>query len=104
MKRMLSVMVVGLVLAFSVAGVAYGERRVVVNGARMTLDQIQVLEQLHCGPIPNGNYWLNLHSGVWGYAGDPRPVGHISDNCYVPERRPSLSERGMLFSPHDWQK
>jgi hypothetical protein len=104
MKRTLSALIVGLVLALSLAGIAYAERRVVVNGVRMTGAQIHQLEQLRCGPIPNGHYWLNVHSGIWGYAGDPRPQGHISDNCHVPERRPSLSERGMLFSPYDWVK
>jgi hypothetical protein len=104
MKRILSALIVGFVLALSLASIAYAERWVMVNGVRMTIAQIQQLEQLHCGPIPNGNYWLNVQSGIWGYAGDPRPQGHISDNCYVPERRPSLSERGMLFSPHDWLK
>jgi hypothetical protein len=104
MKRTLSAPIVGLVLALSLAEMAYAERRVVVNGVRMSIAQIHQLEQLRCGPIPNGHYWLDVRSGIWGYAGDPRPQGHISDNCHVPGRRPSLSERGMLFSPYDWVK
>ncbi len=82
----------------------FAERRVYVNGQRLTYPQIAYLEQLHCGPIPNGRYWLNGQTGIWGYAGDPRPQGHISNNCYQrqKERRPSLSERGLLFGPSDY--
>lgn len=104
MKTKLITILVGIFLALSFTGMAYGERRVVVNGVRLNNAQIQTLEQWHCGPISNGNYWLNLNTGIWGYAGDPRPMGHISDNCYSQGRRPSLSERGLLFSPRDWLK
>ena len=42
MKRTLSALIVGLVLALSLAGIAYAERRVVVNGVRMTGAQIHL--------------------------------------------------------------
>ncbi len=84
------------------AGIAHAERSVMVNGMRLNEPQISQLEQIHCGPIPNGNYWLDTRTGIWGYAGDPHPQGHVMDNCYNPGRRPSLSERGMLFSPRDF--
>jgi hypothetical protein len=103
MKAQGSRILAGLFVMLSVTGVAYGERYIVVNGTRLNLAQIQQLERFHCGPIPNGHYWLNPNTGIWGYAGGP-PQGHISDNCYNPGRRPSLSERGMLFSPRDWLK
>jgi len=80
----------------------HAERYVVVNGERMSDSQVQALERIHCGPFPNGNYWLNVNTGVWGYAGNATPQGNITDNCYQPQRRPGLSERGMLFSPGDW--
>jgi hypothetical protein len=83
---------------------AHAERYVLVNGQRMSIPQIQALERAHCGPIPNGNYWLDYRTGIWGFAGNPRPQGHIADNCSSPGRRPSLSERGMLFSPRDWTR
>jgi hypothetical protein len=92
--------VMGMILATS--GTAHAERWVVVNGVRLSIPEIQYLEGIRCGPIPNGSYWLDPTSGIWGYAGDPRPQGHIEDNCYRAERRPSLSERGMLFSPRDF--
>ena len=90
------------VLLFTGLGIAYAERFVVVNGYRLSIPDIQNLERIRCGPVPNGRYWLNMWSGLWGYEGNPRPQGHIKDNCYKPQRRPSLSERGMLFSPGDW--
>jgi len=93
-------MIVCLVCSF--LSVAHAERYVVVNGQRLSIPEIQYVEQLHCWPIPNGRYWINLETGIWGYEGNPRPQGHIADNCRHPQRRPSLSERGMLFSPYDW--
>ena len=104
MKSKLSVILIGLFLALHLTGTAYSERRVIVNGERLNNGQIQTLEQWHCGPIANGNYWLNTNTGTWGYAGNPRPMGNIADNCYNPERRPGLSERGLLFGPGDWLK
>lgn len=95
-------LIVGGGLALSYAGIALAERYVVVNGQRQTHEQILALERAHCGPVPNGHYWLNYRNGIWGYAGNPRPQGHIADHCRNPNRRPGLSERGMLFSPHDY--
>ena len=102
MKSKSLLIIAGLVLTLSLAGVAYAERWVVVNRTRLTIPQIEALERVHCGPIPNGHYWLDFRTGIWGYAGDPRSQGHIKDNCYRPERRPSLSERGLLFTPGDF--
>jgi hypothetical protein len=98
-------MVAGLVIAASLMSFvseARAERYIIVNGQRMTLPQIAQLERIACTPIPNGNYWLNTTTGVWGYAGNTRPQGNIRDGCYRQVRRPSLSERGMLFTPYDW--
>lgn len=96
--RVLCALALGLM-----AGTALAERYVVVNGQRLTSAQIAHLERIRCNPIPNGNYWLNMSTGVWGYANNPRPIGHISDPCRgVDTRRPSLSERGMLFGPGDY--
>ena len=86
-------------MLLTMAGAARAERWVVVNGMRMSLEQIQLLEGISCRPIPDGAYWLDPGSGIWGYAGDPRPQGHIKDGCYNSQRRPGLSERGLLYSP-----
>ena len=100
MRRLSFVVLIGSII-LAMTGVARAERWVVVNDVRLSVPEIQYLEGIHCGPIPNGSYWLDTATGIWGYANDPQPQGHIQDNCYNPGRRPSLSERGMLFSPRD---
>lgn len=101
MKTICGLVMIALVLC-SFFSVAYAERYVVVNEQRLSIPEIQVLARLHCGPVPNGRYWINLRTGQWGYAGNPWPQGQVGDNCRNPQPRPSLSERGMLFSPSDW--
>lgn len=71
-------------------------RFVMVNGQRLNTSEIQYLEQLSCNPIPDGRYWLDMRTGIWGYQGGGAQ-GHISDNCST--YRPGLSERGLLYSP-----
>ena len=93
-----------IVLLLSIPATLYAERYVVVNNKRLSEPEILMLERQRCGPIPNGRYWLNYSTGIWGYAGNPIPQGHITDNCYNPGRRPSLSERGMLFYPGELAK
>jgi hypothetical protein len=91
-----------VLILLGASSAANAERYVVVNNQRLNNEQILSLEQLHCGPIANGHYWLNVNTGIWGYAANPNPQGHIKDNCYQPQGRPGLSERGLLFSPSDW--
>jgi hypothetical protein len=85
----------------SLSAPAFAERFVVLNGQRLSEPQIERLETLRCLPIPNGRYWLDWQTGVWGYEGDGRPQGRLDDPCRYPQqfRRPSLSERGKLFAP-----
>jgi hypothetical protein len=54
--------------------------QVVVNGQRLQPNQIRVLEQVSCGPIPSGRYWLDTRTGVWGYEGG-RAQGRLGDRC-----------------------
>jgi hypothetical protein len=72
------------------------QRYVMVNGQLLNEAQIRGLEQLACAPIPSGSYWLQAN-GLWGYVGDPRPRGKVGEYCN--RRRPSLSERGLLYYP-----
>jgi hypothetical protein len=97
MKARLSIMVAVLTLFLPSAALA--QRFVVLNGQLLNQSEISLLDAWACTSIPNGYYWMNFNTGIWGYAGDPRPRGHISDYCRGPERRPSLSERGLLYSP-----
>ena len=95
-----------LVFATLLPATASAGRQVAINGQWMTPQEISVLDQWHCGPVPDGSYWLDPQTGIWGYAGDPMPRGTIADGCYAqpqhyqqPQRRQSLSERGLLYSP-----
>jgi hypothetical protein len=75
--------VLALVLSLlAVSPAAFADRYVWVNGQRMGPAEVAFLERLRCGPLPDGQYWLNPGTGIWGYAGNPRPQGHISDNCH----------------------
>lgn len=98
MRRYISAVAAGIAAAVLLAGEAEAERFVVVNGARLSDLQITQLEEAGCTPIPNGRYWL-LPSGMWGYEGNSQPQGYLGDCCRMQCRRPSLSERGMLFAP-----
>lgn len=81
----------------TVQGMA-GAPPVVLNGRRLSPAEVAELGRMACAPIPAGAYWLRA-DGVWGFAGNPTPQGHIRDRCGQPSRRPSLSERGLLYSP-----
>ncbi|MEQ1935118.1 MAG: hypothetical protein ABL962_14760 [Fimbriimonadaceae bacterium] len=85
---------------------AYAQSRlVVVNGVRMTDQQVMQLEYFACTHIPNGAYWLHVNSGAWGFMGNRNVQGYFGDQCNLsanaPERqrRESLSERGLLYRP-----
>lgn len=104
MKTRYGFILAAVLTGVGLSGTAHAERYVVVNGQRMTHAQIAHLERVSCRPLPNGAYWLNLRTGVWGYAGNSRAMGHIKDGCYRGRRRGrrrSLSERGLLYTPGD---
>jgi hypothetical protein len=72
-------------------------RWVIVNGERMSDSQVAYLEQRACTRIPNGQYWLDMQTGAWGYARNPNVQGYFGEACRQP--RKSLSERGLLYRP-----
>lgn len=47
------------------------DRNVVVNGVSLSAAQILQLERLHGEYIPDGRYWLDVNTGIWGYEGGP---------------------------------
>jgi hypothetical protein len=103
MKTIALVICLGTVaLSLGVPTEALAQRFVVVNGQVMGPQELAILDRYACQSVPNGYYWLNTQTGLWGYAGNPAPQGYISDGCYQQTRRPSLSERRMLYSPYDW--
>ena len=66
MKALVFVILAALLTATPQASQAQA-RYVVVNGQRMGPVQLQRLDRASCSRVPNGRYWLNLRSGVWGY-------------------------------------
>ena len=81
------------------------QRNIVINGIQLTPDMISAVDQATCSTVPNGRYWLDTETGIWGYEGLPIPVGHITDGCqsFAPQNQPrrSLSERDRLLNTHD---
>ena len=80
----------------------FAQRYVYVNGVRLTSQQLQVLDLWACATIPNGNYWYNEYYNTWGYIGNPYAQGSFGSACNnstFHQRRKSLSERGLLYSP-----
>lgn len=90
--------IVMLVLAFNILLITApaAARNVIINNLQMNTAQLQYLDQLSCTYIPDGSYWLDVNTGMWGYAGGGMQ-GYITDQCN--QRKPSLSERGLLYSP-----
>jgi len=72
-------------------------RWVVVNGQRLSDSDIARLERRACSRIPNGNYWLDVQTGAWGYARNPQVQGILGEACR--QQRKSLSERRRLYRP-----
>jgi hypothetical protein len=96
---------VALLLLLGMAGEAQAQPRwVVVNGVLQGPVQLALLDRYACYVVPDGAYWLDHGTGVWGYAGNPRPMGYIGAACQRGggAGRPSLSERGLLYSPYTW--
>lgn len=98
MKKRYIFILLGILLTLY-SSLCYAERYVVVNGKRLSYAEIQYFERLSCGYIADGRYWYDARTGLWGFANNPIPMGHISDNCYQQPHDPSLSERGLLYSP-----
>src|SRR5262245_24611636 len=103
-------LVLGLIAAASgltSMAVTAQTRFVFVNGQRMSDEQIMMLQYFHCAFIPNGWYWANLANGAWGYVGNWQVQGYFGDQCNLPgngaarQQRESLSQRGLLYSPHE---
>ena len=97
MKLMMFRLIVALLLLAPVVVDAQG-RHVVVNGERLGPAGLRRLDAASCLRVPNGRYWIDMRSGIWGYEGG-WAQGRVGDNCRNKSRRKSLSERGLLYSP-----
>ena len=97
MKRDWITFTIGFVLVLAVT-VAIAEREVIVNGKRLSGNELARLEQIHCGAIPDGRYWLDEDTGHWGRQGESAPLGNIRENCQKSTEVPPPSKRNG-FSP-----
>lgn len=103
MKTTLFAIAFAVFASVSQTGPAYAERWIFVNDQRLSDSEIAQLEASNCTGIPHGRYLIaNGHyrneqwaPNVW------LPLGYC---CYNNCRRPSLSERGLLFSPGELLK
>lgn len=79
MKRLCRFLAVAVVLAtLGLAPESSAQQRtVVVNGVVLSPQQLYALDQMAGGFVPNGNYWLDPNTGLWGYAGNPTPMGQL---------------------------
>jgi len=48
-----------------------GTRAVIINGASLSDDQIEILESAYRVRISDGDYWYDPMTGGWGYRGGP---------------------------------
>ena len=76
-RRALAAIAVCLAISLTAAPAEAQQRYVVVNGVLMTAQDLYVLDRLAGYYVPNGNYWLDPNTGIWGYAGNPYPQGQI---------------------------
>ena len=88
--------VVLMAIFLTVSHQALAQRLVIVNGERLNANEIGQLERLACTAVPDGNYWIDMNTGAWGYAGNSYLMGYVGDAC---QRHRSLSERGLLYRP-----
>ena len=82
------------------AAQAQTNRFIVLNGMRLNQYQINQMDRANCTYVPDGRYWFNPYTNQWGYEGNPIPQGYVGQACRRNNtRRPSLSERGLLYYP-----
>ncbi|MEO8409037.1 MAG: hypothetical protein ABI478_00580 [Propionivibrio sp.] len=96
MKTLFVRSIVALLLCTPVIVGAQG-RYVVVNGQQVGPAGLRQLDAASCVRVPNGRYWIDRRTAIWGYEGG-LAQGRVGDNCRQ-SRRKSLSERGLLYSP-----
>ncbi len=64
-------------IASSTTALASGARHIHVNGLHLNAQQIASLDSISSSFVPDGFYWLDLSTGLWGFEGNPAPMGRI---------------------------
>jgi hypothetical protein len=87
-----------LLLALSsMGGGGDGGRAITINGQRMTNEQVAYLDMLAGGNVPDGNYWLDPQSGLWGIVGNPQPMGQIGGGGQAQGGAPHWADVGQNY-------
>ncbi len=66
-----------ILIATSAAALASGGRHIHVNGQHLSPPEIAGLDSLAGSFVPDGFYWLDVNTGLWGFQGNPTPAGRI---------------------------
>ncbi len=64
-------------LAFQVTAAAAQEQHIHVNGEHLAQEQIDYLQQGVGYVIPDGYYWIDFESGMWGHQDHAEAEGSI---------------------------
>ena len=67
-----------IALLFSVNTCAQEERHIHFNGEHLDLETISVIDKLYGFKLANGNYWINTKTGEWGFEGNNKVQGLLS--------------------------
>ncbi len=81
-----SIAVLGLATTFVLGNVNASDaqsRQVIVNGVLLDAKTLLYLDRAVGGLVPDGAYWLDVATGIWGYAGDMTPQGQIGGGTYA---------------------
>ena len=83
---------IALVLSLSVVGLAHAQRMVVINGKRLSPQQIANLER-QCGPLIDGIY--RVQGDYWWNVMNPLHAGRVSQLCQRGGNRPYQQGSGV---------
>lgn len=61
-----------------------------------------VLDRFACQYVPNGYYWLNTQTGLWGVRREPDAPGIHLGRVLPAGAAAEPVGRRMLYSPYDW--
>lgn len=71
-KSSMPAMITALALGLFAAGtLAQGNHHVHVNGVLLSPAQVEVLEKMAGGHVPDGRYWHDPDTGEWGHGDSP---------------------------------
>jgi len=64
-------------LMFTSSSIAEQQRHIHINGEHLSDALIKQLDSLVGNKVDDGYYWINLHTGAWGYEGNDLTQGVV---------------------------